>query len=66
MLITAPLLPLAEFKALVNHHLNTTEWRYATNQNTGAGPMDPLDGGHWQMDNHPIQILGSSWPEGQR
>jgi hypothetical protein len=70
-LMIAPILPIADFKALVKHHLDTTEWRYASNQEPGeeslglGGSMDPLDVGHWKMENHPIRVLGTSWPEGQ-
>lgn len=52
MLLPAPLLSITDFKALVNHHLDTTEWRYAQ---TRGGPGANLGG---QMSSHPIKVLG--------
>jgi len=54
--MVAPLLSITDFKTLVNHHLDTTEWRYAQN----SGDMMDMRGGvtGGQMANHPIKVLG--------
>jgi hypothetical protein len=52
-----PLLSLADFKALVNHHLDTTEWRYTLNRDGTAVGASGVIGAH-QFENHPIRVVG--------
>jgi hypothetical protein len=56
LLIVAPLLSITDFKTLVNHHVDTTEWKYAQN---GDGMMDVRGGATGgRMASHPIKVLG--------
>ena len=52
----APLLSTTDFKALVNHHLDTTEWRYTQNNDGTVEGRGGAPGG--QMASHPIKVLG--------
>ncbi|WWC59114.1 uncharacterized protein I303_101662 [Kwoniella dejecticola CBS 10117] len=66
-----PLLPLAEFRTVINHHLEVTKWKYDSNRLSAAMPgrsathasartdlaMDMLG------DTHPIRVLGGGWTE---
>ena len=52
----APLLSITDFKALINHHLDTTEWRYAQNRDEVVDTRGGAPGG--QMASHPIKVLG--------
>ena len=40
---------LADFKTLVNGHLDNTDWKYEVNQDCGAG---------LGLANHPIRVIG--------
>ena len=67
LLIVAPLLSITDFKTLVNHHLDTTGWKYAQD---GDDMMD-VRGGETggRMASHPIKVLGptrgSAFGQGQ-
>ncbi|WVQ83862.1 hypothetical protein IAT38_006006 [Cryptococcus sp. DSM 104549] len=69
---TAPDLPLEDFKALVNHHLAATAWRYPSSALFAPLPGRPsadelLPGGIVPFegigDAHPIRVLGKGWTE---
>ncbi|WWC67596.1 uncharacterized protein I206_101506 [Kwoniella pini CBS 10737] len=63
-------LPLADFRKLINHHLESTEWKYQTNTQSlpvpgwqsGHGHSDGLPLG-MMLDGHPIRALGKGWIE---
>jgi hypothetical protein len=58
----APLLSIADFKTLVNHHLDNTDWKYEGNQD---GNM--LDArGFGGAASHPIRVLGPTRVEANR
>ncbi|WVF70149.1 hypothetical protein IAT40_004937 [Kwoniella sp. CBS 6097] len=67
----APVLPLSDFKTLINHHLTSTEWRFSSpslrlpsilgrpTTSAALAAMDINDTG----DMHPIRVLGRGWTE---
>ncbi|KAK6904067.1 hypothetical protein I203_107581 [Kwoniella mangroviensis CBS 8507] len=66
-----PDLPLADFRKLINHHLNTTEWKYTSSIPVvlpipgRSGDTLPIGGGLTvdSGDIHPIRVLGRGWTE---
>jgi hypothetical protein len=56
LLIVDPPLSITDFKTLVNHHLDTTEWRYAQNSDDMMDVRGATTGG--RMASHPIKVLG--------
>ncbi|WVW78802.1 hypothetical protein I302_100764 [Kwoniella bestiolae CBS 10118] len=65
-----PGLPLNEFRKLINHHLNSTEWKYTSSTPSvllipgRSGDILPIGGGLMDLgDVHPIRVLGRGWTE---
>lgn len=66
--LAVPELPLDEFKALIDHHLSTTEWKF-----TGPAELEApslgrptgsvvIGGGLPHMgEMHPVRVLGTGW-----
>lgn len=69
ILCPAPILPISDFKALINHHLAATEWRYAADPALAAnGPSNALalpssaPSAGVRYENHPIRVMSSNFP----
>jgi hypothetical protein len=58
----APLLSIADFKTLVNHHLDNTDWKYEGSQD---GPMVDARG-FGGVTSHPIRVMGPTRVEANR
>ena len=64
--MSMPVLPHEDFKALIDHHLNATEWKYAT---PGLFPGQGLDGPICLMSGlegaaaeaHPVHVTLPQW-----
>jgi len=66
----APDLPLEDFRALINHHLTTTEWRYTSPTKLfppvltrGSASLPFFDDGLLDGASgvHPIRVTGTNW-----